>query len=237
LVVSTALVTANPPPNNGLRRNYDYVIIGAGASGLTVANRLTENPKTTVLVIEAGDFDNNEDIVTIPGLAGGAIGTKYDWNLTYVASDALLGRNVSLAQGKVVGGSTKLNRMVFDRGSKSDYNRWATLGNVGWDWASLLPYFKKVRHVSSGRWRRSADDRRTRFSHRQPRRLLRNTMSHTSQLITVSEATCTRPTPHSSGPPLVCTSLVWSPEYTNSCHREHCRCDQRAPHTDFKGPS
>ncbi|KAF7558168.1 hypothetical protein G7Z17_g105 [Cylindrodendrum hubeiense] len=122
---------------------YDYVVVGGGAAGLTVANRLSEDSDVTVLVIEAGVLDANEDIVTIPGLAGGAIGTKYDWNLTYTVSESLGGRNVSLPQGKVVGGSTKLNRMVFDRGSKSDYDRWATLGNKGWSWDTLLPYFKK----------------------------------------------------------------------------------------------
>ncbi|KAH6867735.1 hypothetical protein B0T10DRAFT_596953 [Thelonectria olida] len=122
---------------------YDYVVVGGGASGLTVANRLSEDPKVDVLIIEAGDFDANEDFVTIPGLAGGAVGTKYDWNLTYTASESLGGRNVSIPQGKVVGGSTKLNRMVFDRGSKSDYDRWETLGNEGWKWQNLLPYFKK----------------------------------------------------------------------------------------------
>ncbi|KAK7425566.1 hypothetical protein QQZ08_008007 [Neonectria magnoliae] len=126
-----------------LLTSYDYVVVGGGASGLTVANRLSENSAVTVLVVEAGDFDANEASVTIPGLAGGAIGTKYDWNLTYTASESLGGRNVSIPQGKVVGGSTKLNRMVFDRGSKSDYDRWATLGNEGWNWDALLPYFKK----------------------------------------------------------------------------------------------
>ncbi|KAF5661417.1 alcohol oxidase [Fusarium heterosporum] len=122
---------------------YDYVIVGAGASGLTVANRLSEDPAVTVLVIEAGDFDKNEDFMTIPGLAGGAIGTKYDWNLTYPASSSLNGRNISAPLGKVVGGSTKLNRMVFDRGSKADYDRWAELGNRDWQWKTLLPFFKK----------------------------------------------------------------------------------------------
>lgn len=88
--------------------------------------------------------DAGEDAITVPGLAGGAIGTKYDWNTTYAANDALGGREVSIPQGKIVGGSTKLNRMVFDRGSQADFDRWAELGNDGWDYAGLLPYFIKV---------------------------------------------------------------------------------------------
>lgn len=72
------------------------------------------------------------------------MGTKYDWNTSYVASEYLGGRDVPIAQGRVVGGSTKLNRLVFNRGSKSDYDGWETLGNEGWNWESLLPYFKKV---------------------------------------------------------------------------------------------
>ncbi|KAJ4357772.1 uncharacterized protein N0V89_002348 [Didymosphaeria variabile] len=126
-----------------LSKEYDYVVVGAGASGLTVANRLSEDPAVTVLVIEAGQFDQNEDFVTVPGLAGGAVGTKYDWNTSYTANEALGGRVVSIPQGKIVGGSTKLNRMVFDRGSKSDYNAWETFGNTGWNFETILPYFRK----------------------------------------------------------------------------------------------
>ncbi|KAM0708982.1 hypothetical protein Q7P35_003018 [Cladosporium inversicolor] len=145
LLANIACATPHPRSKTQItaQTHYDYVVVGGGAAGLTVANRLSEQPNTTVLVIEAGDFDKNEDFVTIPGLAGGAIGTKYDWNITYAQSESVNGRNVSIPLGKVVGGSTKLNRMVFDRGSKSDYDRWAALGNHGWDWKSLLPYFKK----------------------------------------------------------------------------------------------
>lgn len=88
--------------------------------------------------------DKQEDIVTIPGLAGGAVGTQYDWNITYAPTAAVNNRSVSIPLGKVVGGSTKLNRMVFDRGSKCDYDRWSALGNEGWGFEDLLPYFKKV---------------------------------------------------------------------------------------------
>ncbi|CAG8949786.1 hypothetical protein HYFRA_00004109 [Hymenoscyphus fraxineus] len=150
-IISAVVVSSAPTTFQGtvqrreesLLSSYDYVIIGGGASGLTVANRLTEDSATTVLVIEAGDFDANEDIVTVPGLAGGAVGTKYDWNMTYAANPAIGGREAAIALGKVVGGSTKLNRMVFDRGAKSDYDRWESLGNSGWGWDALLPYFKK----------------------------------------------------------------------------------------------
>ncbi|KAL2810758.1 hypothetical protein BJX63DRAFT_401176 [Aspergillus granulosus] len=126
-----------------LRPSYDYVIVGGGVSGLTVANRLSENRKNSVLVIEAGDFDQGEDYIVIPGLAGGAIGTKYDWNLTYVPNPDAAGRAPSIPQGKAVGGSSLLNRMVFDRGSSVDYDRWRALGNRGWGWKDLLPFFKK----------------------------------------------------------------------------------------------
>ncbi|KAI9049974.1 hypothetical protein LZ554_006120 [Drepanopeziza brunnea f. sp. 'monogermtubi'] len=127
---------------------YDFVVIGGGAAGLTVANRLSEVPEATVLVIEAGDFDLDEDYTTIPGLSGGAVGTKYDWNTSYAPAAHLADRVVSIPQGKIVGGSTKLNRMVFDRGARSDFDGWAALGNKGWDFASLLPYHKKYETMS-----------------------------------------------------------------------------------------
>ncbi|KAL4923152.1 GMC family oxidoreductase [Aspergillus undulatus] len=122
---------------------YDYVIVGGGVSGLTVANRLSEDAGLSILVIEAGEFDHNEDSILIPGLAGGVIGTKYDWNLTYVSNPDAGDRSVSIPQGKVVGGSSLLNRMVFDRGSAADYDRWSALGNEGWGWRGLFPFFKK----------------------------------------------------------------------------------------------
>ena len=85
----------------------------------------------------------------MPGLAGRAVGTKYDWKTSYAPNEVLGGREVPIPQGKVVGGSTKLNRMVFNRGSKSDYNQWESLGNEGWNWESFLTYFRKVRLLTS----------------------------------------------------------------------------------------
>ncbi|KAL4967505.1 GMC family oxidoreductase [Aspergillus stella-maris] len=129
--------------DSSLLPTYDYVIVGGGVSGLTVANRLSEDADLSILVIEAGEFDKNEDSILIPGLAGGVIGTEYDWNLTYVSNPDAADRSVSIPQGKVVGGSSLLNRMVFDRGSSADYDRWRELGNEGLGWSDLLPYFKK----------------------------------------------------------------------------------------------
>jgi choline dehydrogenase-like flavoprotein len=77
-------------------------------------------------------------------MAGGAIGTIYDWNLTYVVNTDVNNRTIANPQGKAVGGGSLLNRMVFDRGSVADYDRWESLGNSGWGWDGLLPFFKKV---------------------------------------------------------------------------------------------
>ncbi|KAI8940814.1 hypothetical protein NX059_002076 [Plenodomus lindquistii] len=151
VALSATTVVAHPLFNgqrisraDDLLAEYDYIVVGGGTSGLTVANRLSEEPKVNVLVIEAGDFDNDEDYITIPGLAGGAVGTKYDWNRTYAVDEATLGRVNSITVGRIVGGSTKLNRMVFDRGAKSDYDGWQELSYPGWDFESLLPYFQKT---------------------------------------------------------------------------------------------
>ncbi|KAL5333114.1 hypothetical protein BJX70DRAFT_392427 [Aspergillus crustosus] len=126
-----------------LRSSYDYVIVGGGVSGLTVATRLSEIPKHSILVTEAGDFDQNEDFVVIPGLTGTAIGTKYDWNLIYASNPNAANRALLIPQEKAVGGSSLLNWMVFDRGSSADYDHWRALGNHGWGWKDLLPFFTK----------------------------------------------------------------------------------------------
>lgn len=210
LVASTVLAAPRPACQNNVTTHceYDHVVVGAGASGLTVANRLSEDPEISVLVIEAGDFDQNEDFVTIPGLAGGAVGTKYDWNISYAANPSLNGRDVPIPLGKVVGGSTKLNRMVFDRGSKSDYDRWVTLGDEGWGWESLLPYFIKVPICFCNRMQHSnsvANCCRTKTSRLRSRRLLKSTTLPMTSSITAQKDTCTPHMPHFSGLLAVCS--------------------------------
>ncbi|TKX19801.1 dehydrogenase-like protein 5 [Elsinoe australis] len=148
LLLSTFdIVAASPTSKKTVKKDaaasYDYVVVGGGAAGLTVAYRLSADPKVSVLVIEAGELDQKEDYIMIPGLAGTGTGTKYDWNISYTANPDLNGRSVAVAQGHGVGGGTLLNRMLMDRGSVADYARWPLLGAIGFDWNGLLPWFKK----------------------------------------------------------------------------------------------
>ncbi|KAM0716125.1 hypothetical protein Q7P37_008639 [Cladosporium fusiforme] len=123
-----------------LRLSYDYVIIGGGTSGLVVANRLTENSSINVLVIEYGYVDGQENGTSVPGLA---VPEKYVRPFTSVPQPGLDNRTSPLYTGAVVGGGTVVNGMFFNRGSAVDYDAWEELGNPGWGWNDLLPYFKK----------------------------------------------------------------------------------------------
>ncbi|KAL2754836.1 hypothetical protein ACRALDRAFT_211543 [Sodiomyces alcalophilus JCM 7366] len=119
-----------------LQPSYDYIVVGGGTSGLTVANRLK-----SVLVVEYGDFADTID-VTVPFL------TTYDqsarlYDMVSVPQVHLGNRTADLRIGNVVGGSSAVNGMAWDRGSAQDYDSWAALGNPGWDWDALLPYFRK----------------------------------------------------------------------------------------------
>ncbi|KAK1973776.1 GMC oxidoreductase [Colletotrichum cereale] len=128
---------------DGVANSYDYVVVGAGAGGMTVANRLSEDGTKSVLIIEAGPLHHYEAGFMIPRFYNSEKGTKYDWNHTTTAQTHLMGQSMVYTQGHVVGGGTSMNGMVFDRGTPQDYDSWAALGNPGWDFQSLLPYFKK----------------------------------------------------------------------------------------------
>ncbi|KAF8815763.1 alcohol oxidase [Phlegmacium glaucopus] len=123
---------------------FDYVVVGGGTAGLTVASRLSENPKISVLVLEAGHSDSIDFNVSVPGLdlsvTGGSI---VDWNYTTAPQPFLLNRTISYPRGFVLGGSSSTNFMAYTRGAAVTYDAWAALGNIGWDWDNVFPYFKK----------------------------------------------------------------------------------------------
>ncbi|PSN67054.1 choline dehydrogenase-like protein [Corynespora cassiicola Philippines] len=126
---------------NAANGTYDFVIAGGGIAGLTVADRLSENPDVSVLVIEYGPFDQREDGVMI---LGAYFPVPYLWlPLMSTPQTALGGTSYSVPCGRVVGGGSVVNAMFFHRSSAQDYDAWDRLGAKGWSWKDLLPYFKK----------------------------------------------------------------------------------------------
>jgi choline dehydrogenase-like flavoprotein len=120
---------------------FDFLVVGGGTAGLAVAARLSERPGLTVGVLEAGLPATGNRAVDLPGLAGQALGSELDWKFRTVPQPGLGGREAPWARGKVVGGSSALNYMTWNRASKTDYDEWRELGNDGWGWDDLLFVF------------------------------------------------------------------------------------------------
>ncbi|KAI1804203.1 putative GMC oxidoreductase [Daldinia bambusicola] len=134
------------PNKNGtlpLLDSYDYIIVGAGIGGLVVANRLSEDASVSVLVIESGDIDDRAEDISIPGNVGIEDPRRYEVKLEMAPQEFLDGETRVFTQGKVVGGSTIVNGLVWTRGSVADFDAWEHFGNPGWGWMGLLPYFRK----------------------------------------------------------------------------------------------
>jgi len=128
---------------------YDYVIIGAGSAGCVLANRLTEDPKTTVLLLEAGGPDRKQEI-HIPAAFSKLFKSPYDWAYYTEEQRHLKNRRLYWPRGKVLGGSSSINAMVYIRGNPYDYDHWRGLGNEGWCFSDVLPYFKKAENQERG---------------------------------------------------------------------------------------
>ena len=122
----------------------DYIIIGAGSAGCTLAGRLSEDADVQVLVLEAGGGDWNP-LIRIPIGTGKLIRSKYhSWGYATQPQQRLNARAIHWPRGKVVGGSSSVNSMVYMRGNRADYDHWRQLGCAGWAYADVLPYFKKA---------------------------------------------------------------------------------------------
>lgn len=122
---------------------YDYIIVGAGSAGCVLANRLSENPSNRVLLLEAGGRDVSPWIHIPVGYFKTMHNPAYDWCYQTEPDPGIAGRRLQWPRGKVLGGSSSLNGLLYVRGQARDYDRWAELGNGGWSYQDVLPYFKK----------------------------------------------------------------------------------------------
>ena len=148
------------PPSSPATATYDYVVVGCGIAGLVVSTRLSEVGMSLLCVLKLDHCkkpisralsellttksDHYEDHIQIPQFIGVGIGSTYDRNVTTTPQTHLDGATRPIPLGKADGGGSIINGMVWNRGNQDDYNSWQSLGNPGWSWNDLLPYFKKV---------------------------------------------------------------------------------------------
>lgn len=124
--------------------SFDYVIVGAGSAGSVVAKRLVEDDGVTVCVLEAGSRDRHPYLHVPAGFIKAVFDPRFTWRFQTEPGEAIDGRRITLPQGKVVGGSSSVNGMIFNRGQPGDYDAWARAGNRGWGYTDVLPYFRRV---------------------------------------------------------------------------------------------
>ena len=142
--------------------SYDYIIVGGGSAGCVLANRLSKNPENKVLLLEAGGKDNYIWIHIPVGYLYCMGNPRTDWGFKTSKQKGLNGRQINYPRGRVLGGCSSINGMIYMRGQANDYDGWRDMGNTGWGWKDVLPYFKKSEdyyagaddfHGSGGEWR------------------------------------------------------------------------------------
>ena len=132
-------------PAGAIESGYDFIIVGAGSSGCVIARRLAERTDASVLLVEAGGPDedpriHSTDMANVMSLWGPG---ELDWGYVTTPQPGLEGRQIAIARGRVWGGSSSINALLYVRGNRRDYDRWAALGAEGWGYASVLPYFRR----------------------------------------------------------------------------------------------
>jgi choline dehydrogenase len=130
--------------------HYDYIIVGAGSAGCVLANRLTADGRYTVLLLEAGPADNYPWIHVPIGYAKTMFDARYNWCFYTEPDPGMNGRKIYWPRGKTLGGSSSINGLIYVRGQREDYDRWAADGNAGWSYDEVLPYFKRLEHAVGG---------------------------------------------------------------------------------------
>ena len=118
---------------------FDYVIVGAGSAGCTLANRLSADGRTRVLLLEAGGWDRHLLLKLPLGWGRVLLKRMYDWGYDTEPEPEMNGRSIEVARGKVIGGSSSINAMAYVRGNRADYDRWASRGLPEWSYRTVLP--------------------------------------------------------------------------------------------------